>query len=404
MRLKADSLELEKKRRRKAPPEPILLADTCIEDWNALGFSISELFPKGLLLSPPLEDPHNIKSSSVAPLGDVALSRSASFSEHYLDKSSIMCERGECTKETKYVDDSLRVLTGRAFLDGIDHSSDNSHEMEHCISGRLIDSEIPPRDEVDSSLVPLPSDPMLDIVFEPIRPTSNPLSAGVSGFLWDVPYALVPDSIPLPSFTSTPLKVTPPSSSGQSSQDRRVSVPYPDLFDFSMYDVSIRSSQDIFGRPTSISLPSGDTVVLVPAPISPFHLVTNKHAAPDRDRYRNAAYSRLNTASTPTKLKPSSAMILSPLHITYTSLQKHHSVVSSRGSASSFGNMDSPDVRASIVGKLQDTMSGCSESSDAVNKWEIASLDDVSARLRAACDDLSRAIWTEEEFLKLVSA
>lgn len=226
--------------------------------------------------------------------------------------------------------------------------------------------------------------------FEPIRYAPSALSAVSECNFWDIPSDDPARMVPLPLFTSTPPKPCSRLSTDQTNT-RLSLLPYTDLFDFSMYNS--RVSQDdcdgfYFGR-----LPPDITTPLSPAtepnPTSQVSEIAY------RDRYRNSAYSKptgpYNPASTPVKVVPASNRFSS-------SVRKRLRDISLNSIA--FNSPLTKRISANDV--CDSSFSMYSQSSAPSVDLSTKSLEDITTCLHSACDNLSRCIWTDEEFMKLV--
>lgn len=231
----------------------------------------------------------------------------------------------------------------------------------------------------------------IKLTFEPIPRIPNAHSA-VRDFFYDPPSNAAPASmVPLPLFTNSP---SLESSGFSKAHNTRFSLlPYPDLFDFAMYDT--RASQESSIGFCFSFLP-GDVTV---APESP--VVLGPATVTYRDQYRNSAYSRLNGLCTPTKTNPVNAKV-TPSSDRIVPRSRKHLGELPLASISFNTPTRIPRTSTPTTLKLQDSLSLYS-SPNSSGDWNIMSLDEVSMRLREACNDLSKCVWTEEEFLRIIS-
>lgn len=223
--------------------------------------------------------------------------------------------------------------------------------------------------------------------FEPVPYQSSALSA-VSVFLSDPPSNHADDParmVIMPLYTSTP----PRPSLSRISLDQRKSrlslLPYPDLFDFSMY-LSRLSHESVSGFRLS-GLPPDITFPLDFAPTSVPPVITY------HDRYRSAVFSRHSGQCTPTKPNSNANVFCNRT----LSQHQQHPIGDISMSSIRFNSPLYPRALAHMKSRSPHI------SPDTSGEWNILSLDDISLRLRMACEDLSRCMWTEEEFLKIVS-
>ncbi|KAG5638308.1 hypothetical protein H0H81_000726 [Sphagnurus paluster] len=208
---------------------------------------------------------------------------------------------------------------------------------------------------------------------EPIRyPVSN-----FGGLFWDPPSSYFANNaarmVPMPLYTQTPPRLTP--TTPIAPKHRASLLPYPDLFDFSMYHsrVSKGSTVDLsfegllpdftsaFDKPHHAKIP-GDTV---------------------QSRYyeRNPEpelFSRVNSRTSFSSCE--------------FEIQDHDLPMHPKSLSLSLSTED-----------LAKTWGRPTYSSDILDHRSFLSSDDISIRLRIACGDLSQCVWTEEEFLQIIS-
>ncbi|KAF9460326.1 hypothetical protein BDZ94DRAFT_1266301 [Collybia nuda] len=231
----------------------------------------------------------------------------------------------------------------------------------------------------------------INLSFEPIQRTPNAHSA-VRDFFYDPPsYAAPASMVPVPLFTNSPPLVSSIFSKDEGT--RSSLLPYPDLFDFAMYDA--RASQEstaglrLSFSPVDVTVTTDSPVTFGPPTIS------------FRDRYRNSAYSRLNGLCTPARTNSISAKVAPSSDQVVPCRRKR---LGGLPLASISFNTPTPILYTSTPPplKLQDSHS-LHSSPTSSEDWNITSLDDISTRLRDACNDLSGCAWTEEEFLRIIS-
>jgi len=198
--------------------------------------------------------------------------------------------------------------------------------------------------------------------FAPCYPFS-PLSA-VSGVLWDPPANMTVPSIPLPE---APSSWQPEIPSADVAACRSSLLPYPDVFDLSMYDYRASRNSDYDGWEvrSECKTPSDEQRGEGPRP-----LTVSYDAERDRNRF-------VNTTEPPVKLRTVKRIAdLSPSVLP--------AQASSEAPCTSHEHAEEPA-----------TLPQHSDESDE---------ESISAQLLAACADMSRCEWTEEEFLNLFAA
>lgn len=248
----------------------------------------------------------------------------------------------------------------------------------------------------DSTTTPIieSSRDILMVTFEPIKYAPSALSALSECSFLDTPSDDAARMVPLPLYTSTPPR--PCSRLSTDQKHTRLSLlPYTDLFDFSMYNS--RLSQDTFDQFSFGDLPPDVTTPLAPA--------TEADPTPYppeiayRDRYRNPAYSKptgpyfYKPVSTPVKpVSASNRFSSSDRKHRYLGEISLNSIAFNSPLAKSMSGVSATDI-------CDSSFSTYSQSSVVLS---MKSLEDIGTRLHSACDDVSRCIWTDEEFMKLV--
>jgi hypothetical protein len=234
----------------------------------------------------------------------------------------------------------------------------------------------------------------MKLTFEPIRTCPPSALSAVSEPFYDPPSSVAPATmVPVPSFTNPSRE----SSGFSKDHNTRFSLlPYPDLFDFAIYDT--RASQESSAGFRLSLLPADMTV----APDSP--IISRPAAAASRDQYRSSAYSRLAGLCAPTKTNIANVKPVAALsgHILMRPRRQRGELP--LASIPFNTSQRAPQTSTPTAIKFQDSLFMYSDSSPGSSgDWNVASLDDINMRLRDACNDLSRCMWTEEEFLRIVS-
>ncbi|KAJ7682560.1 hypothetical protein DFH06DRAFT_1119782 [Mycena polygramma] len=335
-----------------SPPPP----EIYIEDWSSLGLNMADLFETpssraggavgsvastnclGRLASVPENSTEPLaEDNSPSPTSPPMAQANASSEPPSTASIASSEDLAISTPEPPGSQSSEDVKT--VLVDALTSPTDTPHsDIKTELS---IDLE---QDAEEVALVPEPA----TLSFSDGLYASNALSA-VSGLLWDPPSFSISQSTPLPD-------VAPFLPKRGTLTLGRDSLPYPDLFDFSMY--ARRISRDSFCA--GIELPSMmDMSIEEPSekarPVSIYDVVN------ERDRYRGAAYSAcVSAVSVTPKRRPFSSAI----------------------------NLDS---RRNSVRALGEKSNG-DESLD------------IGAQFMEVCDTLSRCEWTEEEFLEMLAS
>ncbi|KAJ7178905.1 hypothetical protein C8R46DRAFT_1211537 [Mycena filopes] len=319
-----------------------------VEDWSSLGLNMTELFETTSSTSP---------RSGVGALSD---SGADPFSTPRPELAAVEEEEEEELSEYS-ADTSLRTLDSTVL-----QSSDL--EIVLAVAPAELQEAPHPNDEAEAS-VSLDKDPPVEIVvpesavlpFSAGHYASNAMSA-VSGLLWDPPAVPISHSTPLPA-------VAPPPSPSSEHRPQSTTttfltvtrdslVPYPDLFDFSMYDRRV-SQDSSFRQSSELSLTSSPEAADKKWPVSIYDVVL------ERDRYRGAAYSAcISSSVTRTSSSPRRKPLTSTLNL----------------------GRDTVDFET-VVSKKSEIEVG-----------------EVGAQFLLACDELSRCEWTEEEFMTLFAS
>ncbi|KAJ6490345.1 hypothetical protein C8R47DRAFT_467212 [Mycena vitilis] len=338
-----------------SPPPP----EIYIEDWSSIRVNMADLFETpssraggaagsvastnrlGRLASVPENPPETIvEDNSASPTSTAEAQPNASSepSETSFSTASIASSEDLAISTPGSPDSQSSEDVKTALVDALTTPTDTSHSDIETESS--IDLE---QDAQEVALVPESA----TLSFSDGLYASNALSA-VSGLLWDPPSFSISQSTALPD-------VAPFLPKRSTLALGRDSLPYPDLFDFSMY--ARRISRDSFCA--GIELPSMmDMSVEEPSekarPVSIYDVVN------ERDRYRGAAYSAcISAASVTPKRRPFSSTI---------------NLDSGRNSVRAIG--EKPDGDESL---------------------------DIGAQFMEVCDTLSRCEWTEAEFLEMLA-
>ncbi|KAJ7094550.1 hypothetical protein B0H15DRAFT_1020358 [Mycena belliarum] len=336
--------ESRKKKRTMAPPPP----EIYIQDWSSLGLVMTDMF--------------NSPSTPTSRSGAVGFDPQA---------PSSMTSAGLSTIPE---DSSLSYLGDAASTDSLtaaSHSSDDKTVVPDPTEAADWNSE------ADSSIYSnqdMQDYGVQDISEPPVVTftggyASNPLSA-LSGLLWDPPSVSDSHSIPIPG--ATPVSPAPVPQATPILSGRDSVLPYPDLFDFSMY--TRRISRDSLCD--ALEMPSlaftGNT--FEKKGLEPGGRVSIYDVLQERDRYRSAAYSSsLPSFGTPLPRRPPFA-----------------STINLRA------GKDAVDLSSAVANK---------PAAEDLPFWNGESAkDSIGAYFLAACDELSRCEWTEEEFLKMFAS
>ncbi|RDB25363.1 hypothetical protein Hypma_007898 [Hypsizygus marmoreus] len=235
--------------------------------------------------------------------------------------------------------------------------------------------------EGPAGLAATTSDKVFQVTFAPIRYPLNALSAA-SGFLSDPPHFSSVATVPIPFLTDTPPK---PLSRMSFVQGPRISLlPYPDLFDFAMYHS--RASQEV---DPVFDFSNFSSDITLPKPPTP---PASKVAHQSRYASRTTVVSRFAGLCTPPKADRITRK-------TPVSRSHRHPISDVSISSIAFNSPAKPSLAFAQTGVNYVPLS----SPDTSGEWNLISSDEIHARLRVACEDLSRCMWTEEEFLKIIS-
>lgn len=238
-----------------------------------------------------------------------------------------------------------------------------------------------------------------------MRYGSTPASAVTSSQLWDPVVRMDVGSVPLPVFTSTPTKRRVEKAPQlQLNFESEIdfgrfpylnSVPYPEIFDFSMYD-----SQGSSGRKGSTCTRVSLHQPFMISTRSEEKNVASQPQSPEqidsRDWYRHASYTRVIGLTSPTI--PSTPEFLSNSSFSVQQESPEKVPVNLAKGLHEFLAESPRDLRESILARLHEV----STSLDNSGEWNLISLEEISTRLREACKNKSGASWTKEEFLKII--
>ncbi|KAJ6628933.1 hypothetical protein B0H10DRAFT_2209359 [Mycena sp. CBHHK59/15] len=330
-----------------SPPPPEIF----VQDWSAMELNMSDLFA-----CPTSAVPHSNPSGNPhAPRALPDLNVLATISEHV----SVSPSESPSTSPVLPLELHSKVA-------GPGPTTDKATNSAEVLTKEPQEAGVqsPPlsvASESESAVMSLSTD----------RYPSNALSA-VSVLLWDPPSHASLHSTPLPDSPPVLPKPRPHSFSHRGSRDSL--VPYPDIFDFSMY--TRRLSHDSFCEGFELPLICGVRKPLAAQnAATSYKPVTIYDVVLDRDRYRNPAY---------TTCIPSARASSSPKRTPFTS------------------TLNTP-LDKDAVG-----FASAPKESDVGEAWvpwnEEPSENNISAQLRAACDELSCCEWTEEEFLKMFAS
>ncbi|KAJ7780998.1 hypothetical protein B0H16DRAFT_1710251 [Mycena metata] len=323
--------EAQKQRNRKSsmPPPP----EIYVEDWSSLGLNMTDLFE-----TPSSAASRSGADSSTDPgpeLSAVQEEEEKEVEVHSADNSSSSLE--STVLQSSDIQTAPTVVPAELQdvpdLDSAAKSSANLDDEVSTDAPAVLESAI--------------------LSFSVGHYPSNAMSA-VSGLLWDPPAFSISHSTPLPDVATSPRRHRPQSTTFLTVR-RDSLVPYPDLFDFSMYDR--RVSQDSFGQAIELS------PMALPEPSDKKRPVSIYDVVLERNRYRGAAYS----ACIPSSVRRSSSPRRQPLASTL--------------------NLGSGAVGFNAISKKAEKDDG-----------------DVAAQFLLACDELSRCEWTEEEFMTMFAS
>ncbi|KAJ7044589.1 hypothetical protein C8F04DRAFT_1350794 [Mycena alexandri] len=335
--VRASTFREARKQRNRRSSIPLPPPKIYVEDWSSLGLNMTDLF----------ETPSSAASHSgaVKP-GDSSTGPTcvpgpeiSAVREEEEEASVHSADNSSSSLESTVLQSSDIQAEPAVVPADLQDASDSNSEAESSVE---LNEEVPG----DAPAV-LES---ATLSFSAGHYPLNMMSA-VSGLLWDPPSFSISYSTPLPDVATPPSKHRPQSTTLLTVK-RDSLVPYPDLFDFSMYDR--RVSQDSFYQ--VIELPP----MAFPEPSDKKRPVSIYDVVLERDRYRGAAYSACISSSVRRSSSPRRQPLASTLNLALDS---------------------------NVIRKKAETEDG-----------------DVGAQFLLACDELSRCEWTEEEFMTMFAS
>ncbi|KAJ7721190.1 hypothetical protein DFH07DRAFT_946940 [Mycena maculata] len=333
----------KKRHRTMAPPPPQIY----VQDWSSLGLNMSDFF------DPPSAARLGAAQSATAPSDPsdatgAELAPSLPPVEHPNDVGLKSTELS--------ASQSIEILLADDLTSLPDTTPSNTEA----------DSTVIPKEEPQEASAVVES---ATLSFTAGRYEPNALSA-VSGPLWDPPSFLNSYSTPLPDTTPAGPKSAPKST----SNNRRDSMlPYCDLFDFQEYfggDHARGISGDSFCESFELPLISVSGRSEKKSVADSLRRISVYDVVRERDRYRSAAYTSCLFSACSSE--PRRAPLTSTLNLR--------------------SGRDTADFSSPLSKK-----SDASCPSTGIGET-------TSAQFTAACDELSRFEWTEEEFLTMLTA